>query len=217
MHKNKKWRIMLKVVVAAVAVLLMVCGTAVGATNLNEVRGNGDNNITPKANRMLPDCGNPKPCTGDLKGTKQADLIYGLGGWDWVHSGAGDDVIYGGGSMDQLYANEGDDRLIGGRGHDHLFGDSGDDYLNAADGADEPMHVEATFGDRELLGQSGNDTCVLDEDPQDGVVIGGCEKVVIRSVPGLDGGTPWGKMQGCVLDDTCIEGYLTPDTYTRLR
>jgi RTX calcium-binding nonapeptide repeat (4 copies) len=192
--------------------MLVFVSASVAAADLNTVKGNNDNNITPKPKRMLPDC-DAKPCTGDLKGTKRADLIFGYGGWDWVHSGDGDDVIYGGPGMDQLYANDGDDVLIGGSGHDHLFGDSGDDYLNAADGHDEPMHVEAAFGDRELQGQTGNDTCVLDEDVNDGIVIGSCEKLVIRPVPGLDGETPWGKTSEGVESGRGIEGYVTPDTY----
>lgn len=200
---------------AAVSMFLFV-NASVAATP-NTIRGTNDNDITPKAKRMLPDCDNPKPCTDDLKGTKRADLIYGLGGWDWINSGAGDDVLIGGGSMDQLYADAGDDVLIGGDGHDHLFADAGDDYLNAADGRDEPGHLEAAFGDRELKGQTGTDTCVLDEDSVDGIVIGSCEKLVIRPVPGVDGETPWGKLQKCVLDDTCIEGYVTPGVYRHVR
>lgn len=206
---------MLRIVaLAAVSMFLLVNASV--AANANTITGTNDNDITPKAKRMLPDC-EARPCTGDLKGRHGPDLIYGLGGWDWVHSGAGDDIIYGGPGMDQLYANEGDDRLYGQGGHDHLFGDSGDDYLDAADGADEPMHVEAAFGDRELQGQTGNDTCVLDEDSRDGIVIGSCETLVIKSVPGVEGETPWGKTQEGVMSGKGVEGYVTPGTYRNVR
>lgn len=206
-------RIIQTLAVLFLSLLVLGLAQTQADAKMNTIRGSGDNDITPNSNRMLPDCGHPKPCSGDLKGTHGADLIYGFGGWDWMNSGPGNDVLIGGPAMDQLYADDGRDVLIGGPGHDHLFGDDGDDYLNAADGADEAMHVEAAYGDRELKGQVGNDVCVLDEDPRDGIAIGSCDKLVIRSVPGLDGETPWGKMQDCVLADTCIEGYVTPGTY----
>lgn len=206
---------MLRTVALAAISMLLFVNASVAATT-NTIKGTNNNDITPKPKRMLPDC-HAKPCTDDLKGTRGPDLIYGLGGWDWVNSGAGADVLIGGPGMDQLYADGGDDVLIGGAGHDHLFADAGDDYLNAADGRDEAMHLEAAFGDRELKGQAGNDTCVLDEDSKEGIVIGSCEKLVIKPVPGVVGETPWGKLQKCVLNDTCIEGYVTPGVYRHVR
>lgn len=73
----------------------------------------------------------------ELRGTNEADQIYGR---------AGNDTLYGEGGKDWLYGGEGDDALRGGNGNDRLFGGDGRDILEGGDGFDE------------LHGGAGDDT-----------------------------------------------------------
>jgi hypothetical protein len=60
------------------------------------VQGTSDHDMKVDERRMMPPCGEPKPCVGDLRGTPGADEIRGEDGWDWINAQAGDDVAYGG-------------------------------------------------------------------------------------------------------------------------
>ena len=53
--------------------------------------------------------------------------LQGLRGFDFIHSGSGNDNIQGEGDPDTLYAGDGNDTLSGGNGDDFLAGGSGND------------------------------------------------------------------------------------------
>lgn len=139
-----------------------------------------------------PACMDRRACPPVIKGTDRADTIYGKSGMDYLNARYGTDHVYGGGAMDQMSGGCGSDFVYGQGGHDHLGGDTkpcrktggGNDYLNTADGRDEMHHIES------IKGYDGNDTCVLDEDPHDGIMVENCEKVVLKNLPNLSGPTP---------------------------
>lgn len=88
----------------------------------------------------------------NLKGTKQDDLIRGLGGKDTLSGSAGDDVVAGGNSKDVISGNDGNDLLFGGRGKDVIDAGKGDDILIGAMKADSLTGGAGkdTFGFRKL-------------------------------------------------------------------
>ena len=57
------------------------------------------------------------------------DVIHGGAGNDWLFSGEGDDQIFGGTGDDILYGGAGNDYLDGGTGHNSLYGGAGNDIL----------------------------------------------------------------------------------------
>ena len=57
------------------------------------------------------------------------DVIHGGAGNDWLFGGEGDDQIFGGTGDDILYGGAGDDYLDGGTGHNSLYGGAGNDIL----------------------------------------------------------------------------------------
>ena len=68
-----------------------------------------------------------------LRGTPQADQIYGLSGNDTLYGFAGADELYGGAGSDDLIGSRGDDELYGGSGPDTLLGGPNTDFINSAD------------------------------------------------------------------------------------
>jgi Ca2+-binding RTX toxin-like protein len=73
------------------------------------------------------------------------DRIQGLGGWDYVYGGVGDDVLDGGAGWDNVMGGDGNDVVRGGSGHDNLDGpgvtqgrspDAGSDTLEGGEGDD---------------------------------------------------------------------------------
>lgn len=101
--------------------------------------------------------------SGDaLYGNRGRDTLHGFGGSDSLYGGKDDDDLWGYRRSDFLYGNlgsdylnggEDNDFLFGGRDNDDLFGHDGDDFLSGDRGFD------VLTGD---LGDSGNDTFVLD-------------------------------------------------------
>lgn len=67
---------------------------------------------------------------------KNANLVEGRDGNDFVNCLAGNDTILGGGGNDSLHGSVGKDSLEGGDGNDQLFGESGLDVLFGGAGAD---------------------------------------------------------------------------------
>lgn len=139
-----------------------------------------------------PPCMDSKSCPREIRTTDKGDTIYGKAGMDYVNARGGTDHVYGGGAMDQMSGGCGSDFVYGEAGHDHLGGDTkpcrqtggGNDYLNTADGVDEMHHIET------IKGYDGNDTCVLDEDPHDGIMVDECETVVLKDLSNFSGPTP---------------------------
>lgn len=85
-----------------------------------------------------------------INGSKNADVIYGLGGHDWLDGKDGADFVYGG---------LGNDSLFGGKGNDVLYGEDGDDYLDG--GANDDTLIGGAGADS-LLGGDGNDIIYYD-------------------------------------------------------
>ena len=71
-----------------------------------------------------------------LFGTRFSEVINGFAGADVLHGRGGGDVVCGGGNDDRLFGNAGDDRLLGQPGDDRLFGEFGDDVLFGGPGSD---------------------------------------------------------------------------------
>lgn len=72
-----------------------------------------------------------------------SQVIFGEGGDDVIHGGAGNDWLFGG---------EGDDQIFGGTGDDILYGGAGNDYLDGG------------TGHNSLYGGAGNDILVYNQD-----------------------------------------------------
>jgi Ca2+-binding RTX toxin-like protein len=87
--------------------------------------------------------------SGNIYGTLQADVIYGLGTTGSLHGYAGDDVIYGSSVQDYIDGGDGNDKLFGGNGADRLMGGNGDDIIDVE--TNNSSFKELAFGD------AGND------------------------------------------------------------
>ncbi|MBE9176453.1 hypothetical protein IQ225_16105 [Synechocystis salina LEGE 06155] len=72
-----------------------------------------------------------------LFGTRQKDLMQGLGGDDILFGSSGNDTVYGGQGLDYLDGGIGDDILLGGEGNDTVLGGFGNDVLIGGVGADQ--------------------------------------------------------------------------------
>jgi Ca2+-binding RTX toxin-like protein len=131
-------------------------------------------------------------------------------GWDYMHGANKSDVLYGYDGMDQMYGKAGDDRIIGGKGHDHAWGGPGDDYINVSDGQDEPANREEVHGDGVDMPNGTKDYCVVDEDPNDGVIANQCETLVIKDI-GLPGDTLVSRSEKLALEHKGT--FYSPGTY----
>ncbi len=72
----------------------------------------------------------------DLRGTKRADVIVGLGGDDTIRALAGNDLVCAGKGRDKVLGGPGKDRLLGEGGVDTLRGGPGKDKLVGGPGKD---------------------------------------------------------------------------------
>jgi Ca2+-binding RTX toxin-like protein len=108
-----------------------------------------------------------------LAGTRERDIIRGLGGDDVIDANPGDlgNVYYRREDVDAIAGGAGDDRLFGRRGHDTLDGGAGDDRLDGGRGADR------------LAGGAGDD--VLDGGRYLDTVSGGAGGDVVRARDGF--------------------------------
>ncbi|MBO1348618.1 MAG: putative Ig domain-containing protein [Hormoscilla sp. GUM202] len=90
-----------------------------------------------------------------LYGVKGSDTLYGQSGDDLLDGGQGNDTLYGNGDNDSLYGQDGDDLLDGGNGSDVLYGNNGSDTLYGNWGNDI---LYGQDGDDLLDGGNGSDT-----------------------------------------------------------
>jgi hypothetical protein len=143
---------------ALVAVVTMLCATAVAFAHDGELR---------------------------VPGTKGSDELTMNDGNNRVYARAGDDMVDGGGGNDRLRGGRGDDTLLGGAGDDRLMGGQDDDHLDGGEG-DDRINARGDGGDPdEVVCGAGEDTVLLGRN--DEVVVGaaasaeadddGCEHV----------------------------------------
>lgn len=122
------------VFLALVAVLTMLCATAVAFAHDGELR---------------------------IPGTKGSDELTMGDGSNKVYARAGDDMVDGGGGNDRLRGGKGDDTLLGGAGDDRLKGGQDDDYLDGGEGDDRiNARGDGRDGDEVVCGP-GEDTVLL--------------------------------------------------------
>jgi Ca2+-binding RTX toxin-like protein len=102
----------------------------------------------------------------NVRGSNQADLIYGDAQANTLMGEGGNDLLEGRGGNDTLRGGAGDDTLRGETGNDQLFGEDGNDLVQGGDGDDQLNggagndQLEAGIGNDFLATDSGND--VLD-------------------------------------------------------
>lgn len=118
-----------------------------------------------------------------LDGGAGDDMIWALGGADFVDGGTGNDTIDTGVGSDFVIAGDGDDWVFAGHGlGDTILGGLGDDELYGShDGADM-IHGEA--GNDRVYGQGGNDMLFGEEG--DDVIDGGIGADVVSGGLGDD-------------------------------
>ena len=87
-----------------------------------------------------------------VRGSSDAERIFGNVGKDSLLGGAGSDSIYGGKEDDDVFGETGEDFLTGDRNSDFLDGGAGNDLLRGGQGIDL------------LVGGDGNDTLIGDRD-----------------------------------------------------
>ena len=122
------------VLLALVAVMTMLCATAVAFAHDGELR---------------------------IPGTKGSDELAGGDGNNKLYARAGDDMVDGGGGNDRLRGGRGDDTLLGGDGDDRLKGGQDDDYMDGGDG-DDRINARGDGGDPdEVVCGPGEDTVLL--------------------------------------------------------
>ncbi len=85
-----------------------------------------------------------------LRGTDNADRIFGLDGDDRMRGRDGNDELFGGSGDDRMRGDDGDDTLIGGPGNDVLFGNDGSDtfVLAVGEGTDTIRDFELDENDK---------------------------------------------------------------------
>ena len=120
--------------------------------------------------------------------TEQGDVLYGLGGDDYIFGGLGNDTLYGDGHINQklfgylpagfhgndtLYGGEGEDTLYGQLGSDRLYGGAEFDVLvggtdidlsEKEDDLDEGDYLYGGSGYDLLVGNAGSDYLYGEED-----------------------------------------------------
>ena len=84
-----------------------------------------------------------------LSGDNRKNMMWGLGGDDWLYGDNGDDTLDGGEGDDELNGGDGEDTLKGGPGADKLTGGEGDDtatYAGSSAGVTVRLHSFQTMG-----------------------------------------------------------------------
>jgi len=141
---------------------------------------------------IIATCGEPscagQPATivgtsGDdiISGTKNDDVIDGLGGNDVIKGGQGDDCLIGGDGNDQLKGGKGADEHFGGAGNDSIRGGHGNDELNGGAGDDV---LKGGHGDDAMNGEAGDD--VLKGGHGDDAMNGGADDDLCAGGRGTD-------------------------------
>jgi hypothetical protein len=148
------------VFLALVAVLTMLCATAVAFAHEGELRIPG----TRGSDELNMGAGNNK--------------VYARGGDDMVDGGGGNDRLRGGRGDDTLLGGEGDDRLKGGQDDDYLDGGEGDDRINArGDGGDGDNVACGPGEDTVLLGRNDEVVVAAVAEDSEEASDDGCEHV----------------------------------------
>ena len=149
------------VFLALVAVLTMLCATAVAFAHNSELGTKGSD---------------------ELAGSDGNNKLYARGGDDTVDGGGGNDRLRGGRGDDTLLGGAGNDRVMGGQDDDLLDGGEGDDRINARGDGGDPDEVVCGAGeDTVLLGRNDKVVAaVVANDGQEAAEPGedaGCEHV----------------------------------------
>ena len=118
------------------------------------VGDNSPENITLAAGQLASFPGGLWMLGGNdtVRGSSDAERIFGNDGKDSLLGGAGSDSIYGGKEDDDVLGENGEDFLTGDRNSDFLDGGAGNDLLRGGQGIDL------------LVGGEGNDTFIGDRD-----------------------------------------------------
>ena len=91
----------------------------------------------------------------EIRGNRQANIIYGGSGSDTLYGGVDKDTLYGGDGADILYGETGNDTLYGGAGDDILSGGTKDDILYGEAGNDT---LTGGTGKDKFVYTAGHDT-----------------------------------------------------------
>ncbi|MGL5065302.1 MAG: calcium-binding protein [Microcoleus sp.] len=118
------------------------------------VGDNSPENITLAAGQLANFPGGVWVLGGNdtVRGSSDAERIFGNDDRDSLLGGAGDDSIYGGKADDNVLGESGNDFLTGDRNSDFVDGGAGNDFLRGGRGIDL------------LVGGDGNDTLIGDVD-----------------------------------------------------
>jgi Ca2+-binding RTX toxin-like protein len=90
-----------------------------------------------------------------LRGSDDANELFGAKGHDELYGGAGSDRLYGGEGEDKLFGGSGSDWLFGGGGVDILYGGADADFMDGG------AHWDTLYGEGgndTMYGREGNDT-----------------------------------------------------------
>ncbi|MEO0588554.1 MAG: calcium-binding protein, partial [Planctomycetota bacterium] len=93
----------------------------------------------------------------DLKGENGNDLIRGRNGDDMIFGNGNADRVYGDAGKDKVYGGRGADKVWGNDGNDAVWGDAGNDTVYGQDGRDK---VYGGAGKDVVIGGDGNDVLV---------------------------------------------------------
>lgn len=166
-----------------------------------EIRGIGKSDLT-KSNFEMPDGTTTAITIGGTTISRPADpftgsdgsalmldgaednTTKGMGGFDRLFGGEGNDRLEGGSEADDLYGEEGNDTLLGEAGHDRLFGGEGSDTLDGGSGNDLLVGGE---GDDRLTGGAGADTFVFTPDHGDDTITDFADGEDLIDLSGLEG------------------------------
>jgi Ca2+-binding RTX toxin-like protein len=82
-----------------------------------------------------------------IRGSREANRLFGRGGNDKIHGLSGDDLIFGGDGDDSIYGGSSRDWIVGGFGADSIIGGHGEDLLvsGLARGFENPEPLELSF------------------------------------------------------------------------
>jgi trimeric autotransporter adhesin len=131
-----------------------------------------------------------------IRGTTEADSIYGGGGNDGLEGGDGEDLIEGGAGDDVLFGGWGSDTLLGGEGRDLIFGSAAGDLWRPTD--ENFQRVAAPSG-YTALAQGFSWTAYLQDDDGSGrrrwMGVTGINPYGPGNPPPANAPTPWANMQ----------------------
>jgi hypothetical protein len=148
------------VFLALVAVLTMLCASAVAFAHEGELRIPGTSG------------------SDELAGGDGNNKLYARGGDDMVDGGGGNDRLRGGRGDDTLLGGDGNDRLMGGQDEDHLDGGDGDDRINGRGDGGDPDEVVCGGGeDTVLLGRNDEVAVAVVANDEVEAADDGCEHV----------------------------------------